>query len=99
PCATISNQTWDTGQTIPHIVPLTARTARPNPPPDRHIGDGRVDTRPNRARVRRLAAATPHTRARTHSRTRRRKPSTAQPDRTPTRTAQRQPHRRHWLGW
>ena len=56
PCATISNQTWDTGQTIPHIVPLTARTARPNPPPDRHIGDGRVDTRPNRARVRRLAA-------------------------------------------
>ena len=34
-------------------------------------------TCPNRARVRRLAAATPHTRARTHPRTRRRKPSTA----------------------
>ncbi len=44
--------------------------------------------------IRRLAAATPHPRARTHPRTRQRKPSTPQPDRPPTRTAPRQPHRR-----
>ena len=54
-----------------------------------------IGTRPNRARLRRLAAATPHPRTRTHPRTRRRKPSTAQPDRTPARTTPRQPHRRH----
>ncbi|MGV0611990.1 DUF6262 family protein [Mycobacterium pseudokansasii] len=43
----------------------------------------------------RLAAATPHTRPRTHSRTRGRKPSTAEPDRAPARTTPRQPRRRH----
>ena len=80
---------------LPLIALHPDRTARPTPPTDRYIGDGRVGTCPNRACIRHLAAATPHTRPRTHSRTRRRKPSTAEPDRTPARTTPRQPHRRH----
>ena len=60
-----------------------------------HLAAGRVGTCPNRARVRRLAAETPHTRTRTHSRTRRRKPSTTKPDRTSARTTPRQSRRQH----
>lgn len=81
---------------LPLMAVCPARTARPTPPTDRHIGDARAGTTcPSRARLRRLPAPTPHPRTRTHPRTRQRKPSTTKPDRTPARTAPRQPHRRH----
>ena len=56
---------------LPLMALRPARPARPTPPADRDIGAIGVGTSPDRARVRRLAAPTPHTRTRTHSRTRR----------------------------